>query len=191
MRITSENGHQRPTLSEQINRLDAILDGLADNLNEAVARAVREAVGSAVKEALQGVLTEVLNHPEPLNKLRPEPVVKASPAPPPATSVAEQGWLGRLAGVAQAAAGTVVHLTRRASARVAQLAPGWWKTIAAHLASSADVVARFADLPVGSGGVGVADTPALTQQSLVDQRALIGVQPKPGQVIASAGCGRG
>jgi hypothetical protein len=88
-----------------------------------------------VKEALQGVLTEVLNHPEPLNKLRPEPVVKASAAPPPATSVAEQGWLGRLAGVAQAAAGTVVHLTRHASARVAQVAPGWWKTIAAHLAS--------------------------------------------------------
>src|SRR4051812_30124658 len=94
------NGRKRPTLSEQIQRLDTILDGLADNLNEAVAAAVKEAVGMAVKEAIQAVLNEVLSNPELLAKLRPEPVVKSEPAPVAvAIPVAEKkpGWLTRLA----------------------------------------------------------------------------------------------
>jgi hypothetical protein len=58
------NSQVRKSLSEQIDRLDKILDGLAEALNGAVADAVTQAVGLAVKEAVQTVLTEVLSNPD-------------------------------------------------------------------------------------------------------------------------------
>jgi hypothetical protein len=129
------NGRKRPTLSDQINRLDSILDGLAENLDAAVAAAVKEAAGIAIKEAVQGVLTEVLSNPELLDRLRPEPAVTGCPQGPAAPGAAEEkrGWLSRLAGVVTAAGGKVVALTRRAKARVAQLAPRCWETLSANL----------------------------------------------------------
>ena len=75
------NGRKRPSLDEQINRLDTMLDGLSEGLNEAVADAVRGAVGVAVKEAVQVVLTEVLNKPEILARLRASAPLLAATAP--------------------------------------------------------------------------------------------------------------
>jgi hypothetical protein len=60
---TNPNGRTRKSLGEQIDRLDAILDGLSDALTEAVAAAVSEAAGRVVKEAVQAVLAEVLTNP--------------------------------------------------------------------------------------------------------------------------------
>jgi len=65
MIINSSNGKIRKNLSDQIDRLDRVLDGLGDGLNEAIAEAVKVAVGQAV----QVVLTEVLSNPEILAKL--------------------------------------------------------------------------------------------------------------------------
>jgi hypothetical protein len=79
MTTTSTNGRQRKSLAEQIDRLDSILDGLANALNESVAMAVKEAVGIAVREAVQTVLTEVLTNPELLAVLRTV-VAQALPA---------------------------------------------------------------------------------------------------------------
>ena len=59
----------RKTLASQLDRLDQILDGLAEALDESVAAAVQEAVGVAVKEAVQAVLAEVLTNPEVLARL--------------------------------------------------------------------------------------------------------------------------
>jgi hypothetical protein len=57
-----DNGRTpRKTLSTQLDRLDEILDGLADNLNEAVAGATREAVLQAVREAVVQVIREALS----------------------------------------------------------------------------------------------------------------------------------
>ena len=53
----------RKTLSSQIDRLDGILDGLAEALDGAVADAVREAVGQAVREAVSATVREVLASP--------------------------------------------------------------------------------------------------------------------------------
>lgn len=61
---TISNGRARKSLEQQIDRLDAILDGLAEALNGAVADAVKEAVGVAVQEAVRAVLKEVLTNPE-------------------------------------------------------------------------------------------------------------------------------
>ena len=64
MQTMLTNSKVRKSLSEQIDRLDTILDGLAEALNGAVADAVTQAVGLAVKEAVQTVLTEVLSNPD-------------------------------------------------------------------------------------------------------------------------------
>jgi hypothetical protein len=66
---TTTNTRLRKSLSDQIDRLEAILDGLANALNESVAAAVKEAVGLAVKEAVQAVFTEVLANPAVLQLL--------------------------------------------------------------------------------------------------------------------------
>ena len=68
---SNTNGRGRPSLGEQINRLDSMLDGLSEGLNEAVADAVKAGVGTAVKETVQAVLTEVLTNPEIRARLFP------------------------------------------------------------------------------------------------------------------------
>jgi hypothetical protein len=60
---TNTDGRTRKSLAEQIDRLDAILDGLSNALEGAVATVVREAAGRAVKEAVQAVLAEALTNP--------------------------------------------------------------------------------------------------------------------------------
>ena len=48
--VMNPNGRARKTLADQIDRLDRVLDGLAEGLNEAVATEVQRAVGRAVRE---------------------------------------------------------------------------------------------------------------------------------------------
>jgi hypothetical protein len=100
MTMTANNG-VRKSLSDQIDRLDQVLDGLADGLNGTIAEAVREIVGRAVKEAVQAVLIEVLTNPAVLEKLR------GAPAPVPQ---AEPTMLARIG--SQAKAWTCAGLTR-------------------------------------------------------------------------------
>jgi hypothetical protein len=64
MTTTTTDGRTRKSLAEQIDRLDAILDGLADALNEAVADAVKDAVTAAVQEAVHAAVVEVLTNAE-------------------------------------------------------------------------------------------------------------------------------
>jgi hypothetical protein len=75
--ITNGRG-QRPSLAQQIERLDRILDNLSEGLQEAVAEAVKMAVTRAVEAAL----VEVLTNPELRRHLLPEP-----PVTPARTSV--------------------------------------------------------------------------------------------------------
>src|SRR5262245_19552822 len=78
---TNTNGRpQRKTLASQLDRLDGIIDALADGLNEAVVDVVRQAVAAAVQEAVEAVLREVLARPEVLRLL----AAQAAPAPAPA-----------------------------------------------------------------------------------------------------------
>jgi len=50
----------KKTLAFQLDRLDSILDGLAEALNGAVAVAVKESVGAAAKEAVKVALEEAI-----------------------------------------------------------------------------------------------------------------------------------
>jgi hypothetical protein len=69
---TLTNGKPRKQLSDQLDRLDGILDALADGLPGAVADACREGARQAVKDAI----IEVLTNPELralITPVRPEP----------------------------------------------------------------------------------------------------------------------
>ena len=68
MTMTLDNG-VRKTLASQIDRLDSILDGLAENLNEAVADSVKGAVTVAVQEAVHAALVEILSNAEVRRRL--------------------------------------------------------------------------------------------------------------------------
>jgi hypothetical protein len=92
------NDRPRKSLAEQLDRLDAILDGLSEALQGAVADAVQHAVGLAVKDAVHGVLSELLANPEVLAMFR-GPTTPTPPEGPPAES-APSPVRQRLAGLA-------------------------------------------------------------------------------------------
>jgi hypothetical protein len=133
-----DNGRlPRKTLASQLDRLDQILDGLAESLNDAVAQAVKDAVGLAIR----GVLTEVLANPELLAKLRPEP---ATPAVPPPSPIKGPGWLSWLAGVGKGACVKVCNLTRQACGKVVRLAHRAWQPVSACLTKVSNRVKTLA-----------------------------------------------
>ena len=88
--MTTTNGTSnariaRKSLADQIDRLDGILDGLAEALNESVADAVRDVIGMAVREAVSAAVTEVLSSPQLLQAaLEKHAPLPAIPVPPPA-----------------------------------------------------------------------------------------------------------
>jgi hypothetical protein len=82
MTTTTTNGRTRKSLAEQIDRLDAILDGLADALNEAVADAVKDAVTAAVQEAVHAAVVEVLTNAELRKRLAVTQVPAVQPSAP-------------------------------------------------------------------------------------------------------------
>jgi hypothetical protein len=73
MTLTNNTNRPRKNLADQIDRLDSILDGLAENLNEAVATAVQQAVAAAVQEAVKQAVIEVVTNAELQQLLRPMP----------------------------------------------------------------------------------------------------------------------
>jgi hypothetical protein len=103
---TPPNGKLRRTLAEQIDRLDQVLDGLADYLNEAVAGAVTKATATAVQAAVQQALAEVLTNPDVLALLGGVVRLHEPPAPSgvgPCWNTVKS-WLGKqLSGVKAAA----------------------------------------------------------------------------------------
>jgi hypothetical protein len=75
----SMNGKPRKQLSDQLDRLDNLIDVLGDGLNDAVITAMRDGARQAVKDALVDVLT----HPEFLTALQsvigPKETIAAKP----------------------------------------------------------------------------------------------------------------
>jgi hypothetical protein len=111
MQTVLTNSKVRKSLSEQIDRLDKILDGLAEALNGAVADAVTQAVSLAVKEAVQTVLTEVLSNPDLRSQLQGSAVAPIAADAYPAIRSTGTSMVSR---VAQCAA----HLANWCTARL-------------------------------------------------------------------------
>jgi hypothetical protein len=120
MQTMLTNSKVRKSLSEQIDRLDKILDGLAQALNGAVAHAVTQAVSLAVKETVQTVLTEVLSNPDIRAQLQGSAVAPANTPVaclPPARSIVN--WVGK----------TATRFARWCSARLCALAQVCRRTV--------------------------------------------------------------
>src|SRR5262245_48281070 len=95
-------GQKRQSLASQIDRLDSVLDDLADGIQKTVVEAVKASVGCAVREAVQAALTEVLTNAEWQQRLRPVPVAADLPMAPVVQPVLQRlgGWLvGTVKGV--------------------------------------------------------------------------------------------
>jgi hypothetical protein len=128
MTTTNTNGRGRKSLAEQIDRLDAILDGLADNLNEAVAMAaassVKEVLTVAVEKAVHAALVEILSNPEVEKRLTAKAMEKVQPRLPITVR------LGRMA--------------RSCWTWLADTAKGAWRKLVAVTVATASGVKRVA-----------------------------------------------
>src|SRR5436305_3383955 len=78
---TMNGAAQRKTLASQLDRLDNIIDAIADGLPKAIADVVCQAISTALPQAIQGVLTQVLSQPEVLRQLVGVKAPVAAPAP--------------------------------------------------------------------------------------------------------------
>lgn len=113
---TVTNGKpQRKQLSDQLDRLDAILDAIAEGLPGAVTDACREGARTAVKDAI----IEIVTNPELralLGAVPPVPVVPAAPEPEPEPK--KPGPWGRLKAKLVAARDTITGATKKAKEAV-------------------------------------------------------------------------
>ena len=125
---TATNGRPRRQLADQLDRLDGIIDALAEGLNGAVADAAREGTRLAVKDAILEILTNpdlraLIATAAPADKRSAQPV---TPPGPPAL-----GWWGR----AKAKAAAVTRATRRR-----------WRSAAAAVAGTARLLSTVMPL---------------------------------------------
>jgi hypothetical protein len=142
---------QRKQLSEQLDRLDTILDGLGEGLNEAIADAARTATRMAVKDAV----VELLINPDLRAKLHHasashDPSVQAAPPTPTRPSM-----LSRLLSGAKA----TIAAIRQTAVRAAQGVANRIRTAGASIQAGFRLVSELTDLRllVGLGlAVGVA-----------------------------------
>ena len=93
----------RKTLSNQLDRLDRVIDDLSEGLNQAVAHVVQQSVTQAVQQAIEGLMQAVVANPELLHTLaaRLTPPTPDDPAPPAQgkSSGSPRRWAGVLAAV--------------------------------------------------------------------------------------------
>jgi hypothetical protein len=141
MQTVLTNSKVRKSLSEQIDRLDKILDGLAEALNGAVADAVTQAVSLAVKEAVQTVLIEVLSNPDLRAQLQGSAVAPIPAGTNPAIRSTGTSLVDR---VAQKAA----HLANWCTARLHALAQFGRRAVQQVSRVAANLFARVQGLRV-------------------------------------------
>src|SRR5262245_12668186 len=96
---TKLNGAPRKQLSEQLDRLDGIIDALDEGLKGAVTDAVREAVAVAVQEAVQAVMRELLGNPDVLRAVAAAEPQPATTSQQPAATTAQSSQSGILSGM--------------------------------------------------------------------------------------------
>lgn len=114
---TATNGKpQRKQLADQLDRLDSIIDALAEGLNGAVADAAREGTRVAVKE----IVTELLTNPE-LRALLVPPASASNPvSEAERPSASTKGVWSRIASAASVCGGAATAVAGRAKASAAR-----------------------------------------------------------------------
>lgn len=162
MSETTINGRpKRKQLSEQLDRLDGIIDALAEGLNKAVADAAREGTRLAVKDAI----LEILTNPELRALIAPQSsaILPATvlETMPPLASVGSMpkpsGWRIKLLSATEAIRGVVRKVTSAVSSRCRIL----WNGLAAMASAAEEVVPVHRVLPIALGVGAVVATSSL------------------------------
>src|SRR5262245_22262654 len=157
MTANMSNGRtQRKQLSDQLDRFDVILDGLAAALNESVADAVRDVVGQVVRESVESTIREVLSSPE---LLRAALAAHAPPAPvPPAVTPRPRPYFDG----AKNALSALVRKARQAAGVAKRMVASAWSWASAKVRAAAGLACgtgralwRFRTAAVVAAGAGV------------------------------------
>lgn len=118
----------RPSLGQQIDRLDRILDGLAEAIPATVADSIKQSVAVAVGEAVRATILEIAASPELIAQLRQAPAPE--PEKKPQTVVGRIGafvggaW-NRLVSKCKAAGGAIMGTSRKVGGAVDELNRVW------------------------------------------------------------------
>ena len=146
--MTANGKAPRKQLSDQLDRLDSIIDALSEGLNGAVCDAARDGTKSAVRE----VLVELLTNPETRGLLRQvvvqdmptEPVPAAAIPPEPASPPASDrpSWWARAKSAVGQAATTVTGKVKAAVAAVGQAVSTATNFVRRQVTSAARVLGR-------------------------------------------------
>lgn len=85
----------RKSLAEQLDRLEGVIETLADGLNQTVAEVVKEAVTVAVQQAIEGMIQAVMANPQLLRHLAGQvnaPTANAAESKPTQPSLLKRAW---------------------------------------------------------------------------------------------------
>ncbi len=139
----------RKQLADQLDRLDALIDVLAEGLNQAVADACREGTRQAVRD----VLIEIASNPELRALLAPQvmPVPAAAPTPVIPPEPKKPGLWSRLKAQVVAAKKVVVTLAAKVKAAVAAKVAAVTATVAALGAAAGETLPVRRALTVALG----------------------------------------
>jgi hypothetical protein len=169
MTMTATNGQpkrkqlsdQLDRLDEQMNRLDSVLDALAEGLNQAVVDAAREGSRLAMKEAVIEILTDAELRASLHRASGPSTVAAPSPAP------AKAGFWAR----AKAKAASALQATAQACSAAAEATTAKVKHVVTNITGSTRALHRVVNLKtlalVGLGaGLAVAATAYLAPHAV-------------------------
>lgn len=174
---------QRKQLADQLDRLDAIIDALAEGLNGAVADACREGTRLAVKDAI----VEILTNPE----LRAMLVPLVPPAPPAKTSAnppepRKPGLWSRIKATVATAKSAAGAFAVKVRAAVAEKVAAVTTTVAALGAAAGETLPVRRALTVALG-VGLVVALACYQMPEAASAAVAGIGAATTTVFAQAG----
>ena len=180
---TTMNGKpQRKQLADQLDRLDSIIDALAEGLNQAVIDACREGTRLAVKDAV----IEIMTNPELRALLAPQAV--PVPAPPPATPPEPEkpGLWSRIKATVATAKNAAVALAARVKTAVAAKVAAVTATVAALGAAAGETLPVRRALTVALG-VGLLAALACYQMPEAASAAVAGIGAAATTVFAQVG----
>jgi hypothetical protein len=142
---TDNDRPRRKQLSDQLDRLDGIIDALGEGLNEAVADAAREGTRLALKDAIVEILTDATLRATLHQATAPEPADQ-----PPLKQ--EGGFWARL----KAGAGRVVQSVRHMAAKAVGRVHREVKAVVHGAVAAARAVGRLGAWKKQALGAGVA-----------------------------------
>ena len=173
---------QRKQLADQLDRLDAIIDALAEGLNGAVADACREGTRLAVKDAI----VEILTNPELRAMLVPHAAAPAAKTPATTPEPKKPGLWSRIKATVAAAKSAAVAFAVKVKTAVATKVAAVTATVATLGAAAGETLPVRRALTVALG-VGLLVALVCYQMPESVSAAVAGIGAAATAVFAQAG----